>query len=51
MTRNAVGPLTCGAVSTFPNRKQGYTVDALVLESDEGRSIAAISVGEVPSNL
>jgi len=26
-------------------------VDALALKSDEGRSVAAISFGEVPSNL
>ena len=30
---------------------QEHMVDALALNSDEGRSMAAISFGEVPSNL
>ena len=30
---------------------QEYMVDALALNGDEGRSMAAISFGEVPSNL
>ncbi len=30
---------------------QGRMVDALVLTSDEGRGLAAICFGEVPSNL
>ena len=39
-------------VCTSPNRRlQGHAVDALAKESDEGRSVAAISDGEVPSNL
>ena len=39
-------------VFRFPNRKfEERMVDALTLKSDEGRSMAAISFGEVPSNL
>ena len=40
------------AVFRFPNRRsKGRTVDALAFESDEGRGVAAIRFGEVPSNL
>ena len=35
----------------FPDGKQGRTVDALVRNGDEGRSVAAIRSGEVPSTL
>ncbi len=39
-------------VFKFPNRKfKEHMVDALTLKGDEGRSMAAISFGEVPSNL
>jgi len=39
-------------VFKFPNRKfKEHMVDALTLKGDEGRSLAAISFGEVPSNL
>ncbi len=34
-----------------PNRTQGCMVDALTLRGDEGRGVAAISEGEVCSNL
>ena len=34
-----------------PNRTQGCMVDALTLRGDEGRGVAAISVGEACSNL
>ncbi len=38
-------------VTMFPNRKhEGRMVDALVQKGDEGRGMAAISFGEVPSN-
>jgi len=37
-------------ISKVPNRNQGRMVDALALASEEGRGMAAISVGEVPSN-
>ena len=40
------------AVFKFPNRKfKGRMVDALARKSDEGRGVAAIRFGEVPSNL
>ena len=40
------------AVFRFPNRKfKGRMVDALARKSDEGRGVAAIRFGEVPSNL
>ena len=40
-----------GAVFKFPNgRFKGRVVDALARDSDEGRGMAAISLGEVPSN-
>ena len=38
-------------ISKFPNGKQGRMVDALASKGDEGRSLAAIRFGEVPSNL
>ena len=39
-------------VFKFPNRKfEERTVDALTLRGDEGRGMAAICFGEVPSNL
>ena len=40
------------AVFKFPKRKfKGRMVDALARKSDEGRGVAAIRFGEVPSNL
>ena len=38
-------------VLKFPNRKQERMVDALASKGDEGRGMAAISFGEVSSNL
>ena len=35
----------------FGNSEEGRAVDALTEEGDEGRSLAAIRFGEVPSNL
>ena len=40
------------AVFRVPNRNfKGRMVDALARKSDEGRGVAAIRFGEVPSNL
>ena len=39
-------------VFSVPNRKlKEHMVDALALNGDEGRGVAAIRFGEVPSNL
>jgi len=38
-------------LSGWEKEQQGRMVDALALKGDEGRGVAAICFGEVPSNL
>lgn len=40
----------CTAVYSIPYGNEGCMVDALASKSDEGRDMAAISVGEMPNN-
>ncbi len=40
----------CTAVYSIPCRNEGCMVDALASKSDEGRGMAAISLGKMPSN-
>jgi len=43
--------INCWSIKRYKCDYQGCSVDASTPEADEGRGVAAISLGEVPSNL